>query len=363
MKIVIDVRCITGRMHGIGRHAVNIINCLAQIDRENKYLVLIRKQAIENFKNLPDNFKIKTVDIKPYTIAEQIMLPLILKKEDFDVYYTPNYTAPLFLNKPVIFTIHDLIHMLYPHDYTFFHRIYYRVVVKKLAKKCYKVLVVSNSTKSDVIRLLEVPSDKIIVNYNGVDERFSPGDRKKSLEYVFQRFGLNRKFILWVGNEKPHKNLKNTIEAFKIVSNSISDLHLLVIGAPEQKYQTESIDEKVHFLKISSDDDLVALYRSAEALVVPSLYEGFCLPVLEAFACGCPVLTSDRASVPEIAGDSAIFVNPEKPGEIAEAIGSIITNPSLKESLKRKGIERAKQFLWKISAEKLLGIFENIKQP
>ncbi len=356
MRVLIDSRCVTTPFHGIARHAVNIVKNLAEIDKKNQYILVLQEGGIRFFENLPENFAIKKISINPYTLSEQMLMPFYLK-EDFDLYYTPNYTAPVLLKRPIIFTIHDLIHLLFSEGYSFFHRLYYNLIIKNLCDKSLKIVTVSESSKRDIVRFFNLPDDKIIVNYNGVDEKFSPGERDSALRYVRERFGITERFLLWVGNPKPHKNLDNTLKAFEILKRNFNSIKLVLVGA---EIKGNRKNEDIIVANVSSDNELVALYRSAEVLLAPSLYEGFCLPVLEALACGCPVVTSNVSSLPEVVGDAGIMVNPGSADEIAGAVLRILNDRSLRQVLVNKGIDRAKRFKWRDSAKNLLRIFQEI---
>lgn len=361
MRILIDARCVGEQVSGISRHAVGLISKIFEIDSTNRYILLVRNAGVSQFGNARENVEIKILDVVPYSLKEQIVLPKILKEIDFDLYYTPNYTVPLFIDRPFIFTIHDLIHLIFPRDYTIFHRIYYALIIKRLCERARYVLTVSNSSKADIVRFFKTPQEKIIVNYNGVSEKFFPGKKDEAKKYISERFGIEGKFILWVGNDKPHKNLGGVIKMFSLLSQEECFLSLICIGSKNIKNSRNSVMKRVFSPSIQGDGDLVNFYRSAEVLVVPSLYEGFCLPVLEALASGCPVVTSNVSSLPEVVGDAGIMVNPDNVREITDAVLRILRNDSLRDELIKKGIEQAKKFSWESSAKNLLRIFSAIQ--
>lgn len=358
MQILIDARCVEKNLSGISRHAVSIVTKIFEIDNTNRYKLLVRNCGINHFHDLPENVELIVADIRPYTLKEQLVLPQILKKIDYDLYYTPNYTAPLFIHKPIVFTIHDLIHLIFHQHYTVFHRIYYMVIIKKLVMKAKFIFTVSESTKKDIIKFFDVPDEKIIVNYNGVSEGFNPGQKNQAKRYVRERFGITGSFVLWVGNDKPHKNLEGVLKAFNSLLRVNPSISLVCVGSKKIDEIKSRSSQRIFNPVPNTDEDLINLYRSAELLVVPSLYEGFCLPVLEAFACGCPVVTSNTSSLPEIAGDAALLINPEDPEEISMAMEKILKDQVLREELIRKGIERAGQFSWRRAAEKVLFLIE-----
>lgn len=359
MKVLIDVRCVGKEIHGIARHGINIVKNIALLDTTNEYLLLVNRVGQKHFNNLPQNFQFHEVNINPYSISEQFLLPLFVKNFDFDVYYTPNYTAPLFLKVKFFFTIHDMIHLIFPDDYSFIHRVYYGTVIARLAKSARKIFTVSESSRKDIMKFFNVPEGKISVVYNGVDERFSPGDKEGAKNLIAKKYNIEGRFLLWVGNNKRHKNLDGAINAFKAIKKDYQNFKFVaVLNAKDNR----KFSEDIFIVNVDNDDDLVAFYRSAEVAVLPSLYEGFCLPLLEAMACGCPVVSSNTSSIPEVAKASAILVNPESEDEIARGVIRIIEDKNIRGELIRKGIERSKRFTWQKTAKSILEVLTSPDQ-
>ncbi len=350
MKILVDARCVGREIHGIARHGINVIRNLLSMDNKNEYILIVNKDGASHFNGLVGNFRMKEVNIKPYGIAEQLLLPVVLNSIDFDLYYTPNYTAPFLLDKRLVFTIHDLIHLIFPEDYSIFHRIYYRSIIAPLLRRSLRILTVSESSKRDIMRFFNVPEGKISVVYNGVDERFSPGNRDEAKNLIAVKYNIKGRFLLWVGNNKRHKNLSGAINAFKEIKKHYQDLEFVAILKAKDK---ENSFKDIFMIDVDNDDDLIAFYRAAEVAVLPSLYEGFCLPVLEAMACGCPVVTSKVSSLPEIAGDSAILVNPEDVNDIVRGVKKILESEGAKINLIKRGLKQAERFSWRDTARRI----------
>ncbi len=350
MKILIDARCVGINIHGIGRHGINVIRNLLSMDNKNEYILIVSKDGARHFNKLTGNFRMKEVNIRPYGIAEQLLLPVVLKSIDFDLYYTPNYTAPILLNKRFVFTIHDLIHLIFPEDYSIFHRIYYRRIIAPLLRRSLKILTVSESSKRDIVKFFSVPEEKILVVYNGVDERFSPGDRDEARNLIAVKYNIKGRFLLWVGNKKRHKNLHGAINAFREIKKNYNDLKFVAILKEKGRGNPS---EDIFMIDVDNDDDLIAFYRSAEVAVLPSLYEGFCLPLLEAMACGCPVVTSNVSSLPEVAGDAGILVNPEDVNDIVRGIKRILDSEEERRNLIEKGLIQSKRFSWRDTAGRI----------
>jgi len=231
-------------------------------------------------------------------------------------------------------------------------------------------LTVSEASKRDILRFFGVPPEKIVVVYNAIDDHFWEEPAADDVARVRERYQLDHKFVLYVGNIKPHKNLVRIIEAFDQVRGTIGEeLKLLIIGDEISKLPAlrlavhrHKLHKHVRFLGYLPDRTLAILYRLASVFVFPSLYEGFGLPPLEAMASGTPVVTSNVSSMPEVAGDAALLVDPYDVGAIACAIGRVLTDPALAAELRRKGLARAREFSWERSVLKTLDVYRRVAQ-
>lgn len=295
-------------------------------------------------------------------ISEQIELPLKLNKyKNEAIFHSPSFVSSPFIKCPTIMTIHDLNHLKFPEYYTKFHKHYYNYIVKSSALKAKKILTVSEFSKKEIVNWLNCESEKVVVTYNGVDENFKVIKDNGKLVNIREKYELPQKFVLYIGNLKPHKNISNLIKAIKNINQEI----ILVINGKVNEILDKIIEEnhlerEIKFIGYVDDDDLPALYNLAELFVYPSLYEGFGLPPLEAMACGCPVITSNTSSLPEVVGDAGILVNPYDVDEIAKAIDLILSNENLRNELKEKGLEQAKNFSWRKTAEGTLKVYEDV---
>jgi glycosyltransferase involved in cell wall biosynthesis len=227
---------------------------------------------------------------------------------------------------------------------------------------------VSEASKRDILHLFNVPPEKIVVVYNAIDSHFSVTPSDEAVARVRERYQLDHQFILYVGNIKPHKNLVRLIEAFdRLRRGGLEDLKLLIIGdqisklpALRRAVHRHKLHKQVRFLGYLSDDQLAILYRLASAFVFPSLYEGFGLPPLEAMASGTPVVTSNVSSLPEVVGDAAVLVNPYDVDAIVDGVRRVLTDPALAADMRRKGIERAREFSWERSVAKTWAVYQTI---
>jgi len=256
--------------------------------------------------------------------------------------------------------MHDLIPLDRPEWFSPRFAAWYKWLLPRLAKQVRHIIAVSEFTKHRVVELLAVPHEKVTVIPNGVDERFSPRPEEEIL-CMRQSLGITcPAYLLYVGNLEPRKNLQRLLQAWAIAQSSLPpEIELVVAGAKGSSLVFEecslgALPARVQFTGYVADEQLPALYAGSLALVYPSLYEGFGLPPLEAMACGTPVVTSANTSLPEVVGDAAILVDAEDAESIADAIIRIASGDSLRGELRRRGLQRAKEFTWERTAEQTL---------
>jgi glycosyltransferase involved in cell wall biosynthesis len=242
---------------------------------------------------------------------------------------------------------------------------YARSLMWAAAKRSDRILTVSESSKRDILHYFNVPPEKIVVAYNGIDQRFASEPQPEDVARVRERFQLDHGFVLYAGNIKPHKNLVRLIDAFEgLRRDGFPDLKLLIIGDEISKWPAlrravhkYKLHKHVRFLGFLSDETLHVLYRLAAVFVFPSLYEGFGLPPLEAMASGTPVVTSNVSSLPEVAGDAAVLVDPYDAVAIKEGIKRVLTDEAFADELRRKGLQRAREFSWERSVARTREIY------
>jgi glycosyltransferase involved in cell wall biosynthesis len=298
-----------------------------------------------------------------------VRVPLVLLRERPHVYHAPHYVLPTAVPCRSVVTIHDTIHLMFP-QYLSNHGayLYARAMMWSAAKRSDRILTVSESSKRDILHYFHVPPEKIVVIYNAIDERFNHVPREEEMARVRERYQLDHGFVLYAGNIKPHKNLVRLIEAFdELRKDGFEELKLLIIGDEISKWPAlrravhkHKLHKQVRFLGFLPDETLAVLYRLAAVFVFPSLYEGFGLPPLEAMACGTPVVTSNLSSMPEVAGDAAVLVDPYDPHAIKDGIKRVLTDPVLRESLVQKGLIRARDFSWERSVARTREIYEEV---
>jgi glycosyltransferase involved in cell wall biosynthesis len=367
VRIGIDAR----KLHdfGIGTYIRNLLRQLARLDRTSEYVVFCRAEDSETLALLGSNFRPVVETAGNYSIAEQVRIPIAVRRNGITLFHAPHYVLPPLVPSKSVVTIHDCIHLMFPQYLP--NRLalnYARTFIRSAARRATRVLTVSESSKRDILRFVNTDPAKIDVIYNAYDERFAADPREEDVVRVRERYQLHDEFVLYAGNVKPHKNLERLIEAFyRVRLRGLDRLKLVLIGDEISKYAAlrravhqHQLHKYVRFLGYLPEETLAVMYRLAGVFVFPSLYEGFGLPPLEAMASGTPVVTSNVSSLPEVAGDAAVLVDPYDPEAIADGIYRVLTNETLRRQLRLKGISRAAQFSWETSVRRVRAIYEEV---
>jgi glycosyltransferase involved in cell wall biosynthesis len=364
VRIGIDAR----KLHdfGIGTYIRNLLRHLGRLDRETEFVVFGRPEDRETLSAIGENFRPVVESSANYSIAEQVRIPLALKREGVTLFHAPHYVLPPLVRCRSVVTIHDCIHLMFPQYLP--NRMalaYARTSIGLAARRATRVMTVSESSKRDILRFVDVEPDRIDVIYNAYDERFGIEPGEDDVVRVRERYQLHDEFVLYAGNVKPHKNLERLIDAFSLVrKRGLDHLKLVLIGDEISRYAAlrravhqHQLHKYVRFLGYLPQETLAVMYRLAGVFVFPSLYEGFGLPPLEAMASGTPVVTSNVSSLPEVAADAAVLVDPYDPGAIADGIERVLTNEDLRADLRRRGLARARQFSWEQSVRRVREIY------
>ena len=375
-RIGIDARFYGPTRKGLGRYTQEVVDRVVLIDKENDYVIFLSKDNFDEFKAKSENVKKVLADIRWYTLAEQIIFPWIIRKEKLDLIHFPHFNVPLYCPAKFVVTVHDLILTKFPTVRAttlnpllyWFKNFAYRLVISRAIKRSKKIIAVSQFTKDDLVKQFKISEDKIVVTYLGVAQTFAADKNSGDIDIdVFKKNNINSPFLLYVGNAYPHKNLEGLIKLFPKIKAVKNDLQLVLVGKDDYFYERVKVFAKKYddgrsiiFPGFISDNELVCFYRHALAYIFPSKYEGFGLPPLEAMAQGCPVASSDKASMPEILGDAAIFFNPDDETEMVEKILVIINDSGLREEIKSKGRERVKKYDWGKCADQTLKIYKQI---
>jgi glycosyltransferase involved in cell wall biosynthesis len=367
MRVAIDAR----KLHdfGIGTYIRNLLRHLARIEAETEYVLLCREADLGIGAQLGPNFRTVLEPSPNYSIREQIHVPWVLLRERPDVFHAPHYVLPVAVPCRSVVTIHDCIHLMFPQYLP--NRVAYayaRTTMWAAARRADSILTVSEASKRDILHFFSIKPEKIVVVPNAIDEHFWTVPAEEAVERVRERYQLQHGFVLYAGNIKPHKNLVRLIEAFdRIRQSGFEELKLLIIGDEISKLPAlrlavhqHKLHKQVRFLGYLPDDTLAILYRLASAFVFPSLYEGFGLPPLEAMASGTPVVTSNVSSLPEVAGDAAVLVDPYDVDSIVDGVCRVLSDPVLASELRRRGPIRAREFSWARSVAKTRELYAQV---
>ena len=301
----------------------------------------------------------------PVRIAwEQTLQPALLLRDRLDLLHCPVNVAPLLSPIPTVLTIHDLSFLRYPETFAPAKRRYLTAMTGISARRARLVMTDSEHTRRDVIRLLGVPAARVRTVYPGVTEAFHPFPAGE-VDKFRQRQGMPERFFLHVGTLQPRKNLERLIDAFGAFAQRSNLPHALVlVGGKGWLYEgllararQVDVERRIHFVGYAAPADLPLWYAAAEALVFPSLYEGFGFPLLEAMACGTPVLSSTASCLPEVAGDAAVLFDPLDVSSIADAMVRIAQEPERRQDLAARGLERAARFTWASTARHVLAAY------
>jgi glycosyltransferase involved in cell wall biosynthesis len=375
MKIGIDARFYGAIGKGLGRYTEKLIEHLEASDTENEYVIFLRRENFDAYQPKYPRFSKARADYQWYSFSEQCLFPFFLRRFQLDLMHFPHFNVPLLYRRKFVVTIHDLILLRYPTlrnttHLAFFYWLKfaaYRMVIASAIGRANHVITVSDFAKRDILDRYPSAAGKVSVTYEAADAfcRILPASETRSLleRLVLMRYDGQRDilqpYFLYVGNAYPHKNLQLLLD----VAKRFPKHQFVLVGREDYFYIRLKREAKqygidnVIFTGFISDQELSALYRNALAYVFPSLYEGFGLPPLDAMTFGLPVASSDRASLPEILGDAAVYFNPENPGSLEQTLVEIANNPVRQEALRQRGYDRVKHFHWRSMAEATLRIY------
>ncbi|WP_288275725.1 glycosyltransferase family 1 protein [uncultured Prevotella sp.] len=355
--------------HGMDYVVLQEIKELQQIDTENEYYVFVKPgedRCVESTKNV----HIIELACPSYPLWEQWALPRAAKKYGVEILHCTSNTAPLWCNIPLVLTLHDII-FLEPRDkqnhslYQNMGWLYRRLDVPRILNKCRRIITVSNFEMENIISKLGIPRERMAMIYNGYNNWFKPIE---DTSHVTKKYIADEGYFFFLGNTDPKKNTERTLVAYsKYLQQSdvkrkllMADLDAEYLNGIIQRNHIENIKEHILMPGYIVNSDLPYIYNGAFAFLYTSLRESFGIPLLEAMACGTPVITSNTSSMPEIAGHDAILVNPESSDEIAEMMLQLERDEDSYEKQKAIGLERAKLFSWRRTAEQLLRLYQEV---
>ena len=393
MKIGIDARFYGPVGKGLGRYTQEIIDNIILINSNQNeahfnFVIFLSPDNFDELTVQDSRVKKVLIDIPWYSWKEQFLFPWYIWKEKLDLMHFPHFNIPIFTPVKFVMTLHDLILTHFPtmrattksKAVYYFKNFAYRLVLRAAIFRAKRIIAVSKFTKQDIIHKFKIEDKKIEVTYEGIANLRKGRDSlfvsKLNPDEIFEHYHLGQNFLLYVGNAYPHKNLNMLLKMFSVLHQNNSDLKLVLVGKEDYFYreiknyaqslnlwQIDNVNSPVVFPGYVPDAQLELMYQKARAYIFPSLYEGFGLPPLEAMANGCPVLSSDRASLPEILGSAAIYFNPEDEQDILAKIQLVLQNENLQNTLKINGLKQVKLYNWWECANQTLKIYSLALSP
>ncbi|MBN1518306.1 glycosyltransferase family 4 protein [Candidatus Sumerlaeota bacterium] len=354
---------------GIGTHIRGLLEAMADLSEAPQLTLLGDPAKLKRYPWLAD-WEIAPFDTPIYSMREQFGFPF--SEASGCLLHTPHYNAPLLRRGSLVVTVHDLIHLLMPGKgpQAAMKRVYAGVFFRLLKRRADRILTVSEATRRDLIERLGLPEERIIVTPNALSAGFRPVQDAARLDAFRHQLKLPGAFLLAVGIDKPHKNMERLLRTLaRLWREGWLDLPLYVAGVAKpaesrlpRLAEELGTGESVRFLPHLPYEELPMLYQSAHALIFPSLYEGFGLPVLEAQACGCPVAASNAASIPEAAGEGAVFFDPRDEAAMEASILQVVDDDALRERLRAAGRENLARFSWQSTARRTLEIYQELSR-
>lgn len=351
---------------GIGEYSYELLCNLAKLNTENtEFRIYLKDKPVLDLPPKNDRWKYRI--LKPGKAWTQWRLPLdlYLDRKKPDVFFTPSHYAPRFSPIPTVISVMDLSYIHFPKLFNSHDLYQLKNWTAYSVKKAATILTISKSSKNDIINEYKVPAERVIVTYPGYKEVKTLTPRVYGMNQLKTKYNISDNFILFVGTLQPRKNISRLIEAVSLLEEK--NIELVIVGKRgwlfEEILETPkrlNIEKRVKFLENVNDEDLMELYSKAKCFVLPSLYEGFGLPVIEAMKAGCPVITSNVSSLPEAGGDACLYVDPEDTGDIAAKISELINNQKLRKKLIAKGHKQVMKFSWRKTAEQTLKVLKDL---
>lgn len=384
MKIVVDAIPVMIEKSGIGYYTHHLLTQFLKMAPANEYYLTDALCGLPFFYNtikldneLSNDDRFFTVFKAPFPFITVCRFLLFLQAKvtgksikiaNADIFFGTNFRGIFTGSAKTVLTIHDMAHVYFPDAVDEVNIGYLKNELPQAAKKAHLLIADSENTKKDIMQFLDVPEEKVRVIYLGVDEGFKPLPDPDLQATVRDRYRLPSRFILFVGTVQPRKNIEGLIRAYAQLCTRPDFSHTLVIAggsgwkneALKELIRTLGLGEKVHFTGYVDEADLPVIYNLADLFVFPSFYEGFGLPLLEAMACGVPVVSSNASCLPEVAGDAALLVDPHSVEDIAAGIARLLGDEALRRTCIERGRERAKLFTWEKCARETLDVFRTI---
>jgi len=379
MKIGIEAqRIFRKKKHGMDMVVLELIRNLQRIDTRNEYFIFVSPDEDNAVITETDNFRIVEIEGGFYPLWEQVALPLAARRYGCNILHCTSNTAPVVTSIPLVVTLHDIIYMESSFTkilggsgsaYQKFGNVYRKIVVPAILKKSRRTITVSEFERRRIGEFFNLGDDRRLqAVYNGVSSHFKPVTDKAELQRVREKYNLPERYFFFLGNTDPKKNTRGTLQAFSdFIKKTGKDIYLVMLDYEKSALEKLLADigdplliKHIVLTGYVSNTDLPAIYSQCELFLYTSLRESFGIPMLEAMACGAAVITSNTSSMPEVAGDAAIFADPFRPDQIVDAITMLMADDKLKTGLAEKGFLRASQFTWESMAKQVLDIYNQV---
>ena len=361
MHVAIDARLADYRIGGIAHYTLQLARALAGLQAPERF-TLLRTAWPKTPAETVDGMAAARLLTPPHHPLEQLSLPLELLRVRPDVLHSPDFIPPLRRSCRSVITVHDLGFLRYPDTLTAASRRYYSQIGRAV-RSADRIIAVSECTRNDLLQFVQADPGKIDVVFEAADPSFTPVESEAALAAARRRLGVERPYLLFVGSFEPRKNLVTLLEAFARVRREL-DVQLALVGRRGWLYEPIfrrlaelGLESQVRVVDVIPNAEMPPVYSAAALLAFPSLYEGFGLPPLEAMACGCPVVASDRASLPEVIGEAGLLVPALDVEALAEAMLKVLSDAALRAQLVDRGLARAGRFSWRRAASESLAIY------
>jgi glycosyltransferase involved in cell wall biosynthesis len=373
MRIGIDATPLPPQPVGAGNYIIQLIKALVEQKSDHDFVIFAQPSG-QDMISLPEGSAAEWVIVEERSpgsrlIWEQVQFPKLIRESGVELLHSTHYTRPTRLPCKSVVTFHDMTFFLYPELHTWARRLYFPRMMRLSASRADKLITVSDSTRNDLVRVLRIDPKKVTTTHLGLNPGYKPIVDQDEKRRVAEKYALPEKFILYVGLVEPRKNLPVLINAFKRLIYEEYNYKLILVGRYGWMYEQLldqvkelNLENQVQFLGYVPQEDLPLVYNLASLFVYPTIYEGFGLPVLEAMACGVPVITSDVSSLPEIVNKSGILTPVNDPDALFEAIVKGLDDSDLRQELIRKGPERAENFSWTKTAQLTLQVYQQAMQ-
>jgi glycosyltransferase involved in cell wall biosynthesis len=370
MKFAFLARILDYEGFGVQTHLTGLLQGISEIDHNHQlYLLVGPRQKVDQSK-FKHRFEVVQFGPPPQTalgrlIWDHISVGNVCRQLEIDTLYAPAHVRPAYITCPTIVFVPDMIYHLFPGQWSWSDRFYFIHAVNFLTSRAQGLIALSENTKKDLLSVLKVPQERVKVIYPGAPLGFFPMSARES-HFIRLKHGLENPFLLYTGSFHPRKNVTGIIAAFERIAGEIKH-DLVLVGPPAwrtpeilSKIESSSFARRIRPLGLVPRHELPSFFNQADVFIYPSLYEGFGFPVLEALACGCPTVTSNVSSLPEVAGEAAILVNPEDISEISAAVLDILTDEIKSEYLRQQSLIQARKFTWELTSVSTLSLLESV---